>query len=36
MLGGFEDNTFRPEKKATRAEAATAVTIYKLLEALSL
>ncbi|WP_081383200.1 MULTISPECIES: S-layer homology domain-containing protein [Paenibacillus] len=34
MLGGFEDNTFRPEKKATRAEAA--ATISKLLEALSL
>ncbi|OZQ78230.1 hypothetical protein CA596_05600 [Paenibacillus odorifer] len=34
MLGGFEDNTFRPENNATRAEAG--ATIYKLLEALSL
>jgi hypothetical protein len=34
ILGGFEDQTFRPERTATRAEAATA--IYKLLEALSI
>ncbi|MGN7762144.1 immunoglobulin-like domain-containing protein [Paenibacillus sp. 22594] len=34
ILGGFEDNTFRPDKTATRAEAAAA--IYKLLAALSI
>ncbi|CAH1054310.1 S-layer homology domain-containing protein [Paenibacillus pseudetheri] len=34
ILGGFEDNTFRPEINATRAEAA--ATLYKLLEALYL
>ncbi|OKP85631.1 hypothetical protein A3844_15335 [Paenibacillus helianthi] len=34
ILGGFEDNTFRPDKTATRAEAAAA--IYKLLTALSI
>lgn len=34
ILGGFEDNTFRPDKTATRAEAAAAVS--KLLAALSI
>ncbi|MFC3747486.1 immunoglobulin-like domain-containing protein [Paenibacillus sp. GCM10012306] len=34
ILGGFEDQTFRPERTATRGEAATA--IYRLLEALSI
>ncbi|NUU59777.1 immunoglobulin-like domain-containing protein [Paenibacillus agri] len=34
ILGGFEDQTFRPEHTATRGEAATA--IYRLLDALSI
>ncbi|MNO26026.1 Endoglucanase precursor [compost metagenome] len=34
ILSGFEDKTFRPDKTATRAEAAAAV--YKLLAALSI